>query len=210
MNTFCAREVGYAPWLWNSLRTLANLYSSHRCWGNMQVLRCSCGMSFERSLPVSCKYISNCTQLYFRDRDSSVGIATCYELDGLGIESQWGVKFSTPVQTGPGAHPDSYAMGSGFFGGKSGLGVAFTTPPSSAEVKGRVELYLYSPSGPSWSVLERTLFQPYSVFTLLITIYLYTEMKAAIFWGRKVPALPVPSKPSCNGPYLFNSTQIVT
>jgi hypothetical protein len=26
-------------------------------------------------------------------------------------------------------------------------------PPSSAEVKERVELYLYSPSGPSWSVV---------------------------------------------------------
>ena len=25
-------------------------------------------------------------------------------------------------------------------------------PPSSAEVKKRVELYLYSPSGPSWPV----------------------------------------------------------
>jgi hypothetical protein len=30
-------------------------------------------------------------------------------------------------------------------------------PPSRAEVKERVELYLYSPSGPSWSVLGRTL-----------------------------------------------------
>jgi hypothetical protein len=30
-------------------------------------------------------------------------------------------------------------------------------PPSSAEVKERVELYLYSPSGPSWLVLGRTL-----------------------------------------------------
>jgi hypothetical protein len=30
-------------------------------------------------------------------------------------------------------------------------------PPSSAEVKERVELYLYSPSGPSWPVLGRTL-----------------------------------------------------
>jgi len=26
-------------------------------------------------------------------------------------------------------------------------------PPSSAEVKERVDLYLYSPSGPSWPVL---------------------------------------------------------
>jgi hypothetical protein len=30
-------------------------------------------------------------------------------------------------------------------------------PPSSTEVKERVELYLYSPSGPSWPVLGRTL-----------------------------------------------------
>jgi hypothetical protein len=30
-------------------------------------------------------------------------------------------------------------------------------PPSSARVKERVELYLYSPSGPSWPVLGRTL-----------------------------------------------------
>jgi hypothetical protein len=30
-------------------------------------------------------------------------------------------------------------------------------PPSSAEVKERVELFLYSPSGPSWPVLGRIL-----------------------------------------------------
>jgi hypothetical protein len=30
-------------------------------------------------------------------------------------------------------------------------------PPSSAEVKERVEIHLYSPSGPSWPVLEWTL-----------------------------------------------------
>jgi hypothetical protein len=30
-------------------------------------------------------------------------------------------------------------------------------PPSSAEVKERIELYLYSPSGPSWPVLGWTL-----------------------------------------------------
>jgi hypothetical protein len=33
-------------------------------------------------------------------------------------------------------------------------------PPSSARVKERVELYLYSPSGPSWPVLGRTLRLP--------------------------------------------------
>jgi hypothetical protein len=30
-------------------------------------------------------------------------------------------------------------------------------PSSSARVKERVELYLYSPSGPSWPVIGRTL-----------------------------------------------------
>ena len=42
--------------------------------------------------------------------------------------------------------------------GYCGRGVALTThPPSSAEVKERVELYLYSTSGPSWPVLGWTL-----------------------------------------------------
>jgi hypothetical protein len=47
------------------------------------------------------------------DRDSVVGIATRYGLDGPGIESRWGVRFSATVQTGPGAHPVSYKMGIG-------------------------------------------------------------------------------------------------
>jgi hypothetical protein len=46
-------------------------------------------------------------------RDSSVGIATGYGLDALGIECPWGARFSAPVQTGPGAHPASYTMGTG-------------------------------------------------------------------------------------------------
>jgi hypothetical protein len=45
---------------------------------------------------------------------SSVGIATRYGLDGPGIESGGG-RFSTPVPTGPGAHPASYTMGTGSF-----------------------------------------------------------------------------------------------
>jgi len=46
-------------------------------------------------------------------RDSSVGIATCYGLDGPVTESRWGERYSAPVQTGPGAHPASYKMGTG-------------------------------------------------------------------------------------------------
>ena len=86
--------------------------------------------------------------------DSSVGIATRYWLDGPGIESRWGARFFVSVQTGPGAHPASYTMGTGSFPGvkQPGRGVNHP-PPSSAEVKERVDLYLYSLSGPSWPVL---------------------------------------------------------
>jgi len=45
-------------------------------------------------------------------------------------------------------------MGTGSFPGLKRPGRGLNHPlPSSAEVKERVELYLYSHSGPSWSVL---------------------------------------------------------
>ena len=41
-----------------------------------------------------------------------------------------GVRFSTPIQTGPGAHPASYKMGTGSLSRwKSDRGVALTTHP---------------------------------------------------------------------------------
>ena len=49
--------------------------------------------------------------------DSVVSVVTRYGLDGPGIESCWGVKFSTPIQTGPQAHPASYTKGSRSFPG---------------------------------------------------------------------------------------------
>jgi hypothetical protein len=61
---------------------------------------------------------------------SVVGITTGYRLDGSGIESCWGARFSAPVQTGPGAHPASCTMGTRFFPGvKSGWGVTLTPHP---------------------------------------------------------------------------------
>jgi hypothetical protein len=81
--------------------------------------------------------------------------------DGPGIESRWGRDFRH-VQTGPGAHPASCKMGTGSFPGVKRPGRGVDHPPkSSAEVKERVELYLYSPSAPSWPVLGRTLPLPY-------------------------------------------------
>jgi hypothetical protein len=58
---------------------------------------------------------------------SSVGIATDYGLDGAGIESRWGARFSALFQNGPGAHPASCTMGTVSFPGvKSGRGVTLT------------------------------------------------------------------------------------
>jgi hypothetical protein len=67
----------------------------------------------------------------------------------------FGGEIFAPVQTGPGANPASYTMDTGFFPGVDRPGSGVNHPhPSSAEVKYRVELYLYSPSEPSWPVLE--------------------------------------------------------
>jgi hypothetical protein len=70
--------------------------------------------------------------------------------DGIPV----GAIYSAPIQTDPGAHPFSYTMGTGSFTEvkRPGRG-ADHLPTSSAEVKERVELNLYSPSGPSWPVL---------------------------------------------------------
>jgi len=64
-----------------------------------------------------------------RGPGSSVGIATDYGLDGPGIESRRGRDFP-PLQTGPGAHPASCKMGTGFFPEvKCGRSVLLTTYP---------------------------------------------------------------------------------
>jgi len=81
-------------------------------------------------------------------------IATRYGLDGPGIKSRRWSRFSTPVQTGPGNHPASYTMVTASFQGVKRAGHGFNRPPpSSVEVKERIELYLYSRFGPSWPVV---------------------------------------------------------
>ena len=63
-------------------------------------------------------------------------------------------RLSTPIQTGPGVSAASYTMGTRSFPGLKQLGRGVDHPPSSnAEVKGRIDLYNYFPSGSSWPVL---------------------------------------------------------
>jgi len=80
-----------------------------------------------------------------------------------------GARFSAPIQTGPGAYPASYTMGTASFPEvKLPGGVALTThPPSSAEVKESVELYLYFPSGPPRPDIGRNLPSPLPMFFCL-------------------------------------------
>jgi hypothetical protein len=61
---------------------------------------------------------------------SSVGIANELRAGRSGDRIPVGVRFSAPVQTGPGAHPVSCTMGTGSFPGvKYGRGVTLTTHP---------------------------------------------------------------------------------
>ena len=56
--------------------------------------------------------------------------------------------FTAPVQTGPGAHPDSYTIGTGPFAGVKRPGSGTDHPLQSiSEVKERVEPYIYSLTG---------------------------------------------------------------
>ena len=83
-------------------------------------------------------------------RVSAVGIATRFGLGGPGIES---------FQTGPGAHPASYTMGTGSSQGvKRPLAWCWPPTPTKCRSHERVGLYLFSPSGAQWPVLGRTLF----------------------------------------------------
>ena len=69
-----------------------------------------------------------------------------------------GQDFLHPSRLAPNAHPFSHTVGTGSFPGVQWPrhGIDYP-PPSGAEVKERVQLYLYSTSGPSWPVTGWTL-----------------------------------------------------
>ena len=100
-------------------------------------------------------------------RHRSFGLATRYGLDDPGIESRWGARFSAPVQTGPGTHPTSYTMGTGFQSGGAWL---WHPTPSIAEAKERVELH-FSPPPRAFVACCRVNFTFYVMYTELDSIF---------------------------------------
>jgi hypothetical protein len=91
------------------------------------------------------------TESFIKIYLNSVGTATRYGLDGPGIESRWKRDFSHLSR--PALH-NGYQV---FPEGKAAGVWRWPPTPSSTEVNERIELYLYSPSGPSWSVLAWTI-----------------------------------------------------
>ena len=80
-------------------------------------------------------------------RYSSVAIASRYGLGVSGIESRWGQDFPHPSipALGPNQPPLKYVLGL-FPGCKAAGAWRWPPTPTSADVKERVELYLYTPT----------------------------------------------------------------
>ena len=106
-------------------------------------------------------------------------------MDDPGIESRLGARFSSPVQTGTGAHPASYTMGTGSFPEvkRPRRGIDYS-PPSRAEVEERVELYICSPSGPLWPVIGWT-FLCFSVYYISedFIVFPYKVRDYSLWWN---------------------------
>ena len=86
-------------------------------------------------------------------RDNSVSIATRYGLDGQGSNLDGGEIFRTCPDRPWGPPNLLYNRYRVFPGGKAAGAWRWQPTPTSAEVKERLELYLYSPSGSSWHVV---------------------------------------------------------
>jgi hypothetical protein len=90
-------------------------------------------------------------------------------------------RLSAPVRTGPEAHPASGTMSAGSFVGVKRPGRAVEhLPPFFAEIKERVELYIYSACEISWPVPERSL-----SFIHLLTLVITKFLSGRLFFSCK-------------------------
>ena len=107
--------------------------------------------------PSSSPELSKCTcyPIWKVDRHNTVGIATCYGLNGPAIESRWERDFLHPSRPALGpTQPPRNELPRLLPGVQQPrLGVKHPRP-SSTEVKERVQDYIYFPCWPSWPVFE--------------------------------------------------------
>jgi len=65
---------------------------------------------------------------------------------GSGVQNLVGARFFAPIQTGPGAHPALYSVGTGSFLGLKQVGCGIDHPPHLAlRLKEEKRLYLLPP-----------------------------------------------------------------
>ena len=130
-------------------------------FGNLQ----KCTISLMQKCKNIIIYMSHLSSLIFfvlslnGGWDSAVGITIRYGLGGPGIESRWGGRdFLHPSRPalGPTQPPIQWVPGLSLGVKQPRRGIEHPLP-SGAEVEGRVELYIYSSSGPLRPVLGRTL-----------------------------------------------------
>jgi hypothetical protein len=109
-----------------------------------------------------------------------------------------GAIFSAPARTDSEAHPASYTIGTGCFPGvkRRGRGVD-RQPQFNSEVKERVQLYLYSPFGPSWPVMG------WSYFRFLYFVYCPVTEYVKRRFGNWIRLRP--QTKGCGGIYIAGS-----
>ena len=125
-------------------------------------------------LPLPEHSILSCTVYLDMGRDSSVGIATRYGLDGPGIESRWGRDFPHPSRPALGPTQPPVQWVPDLSQGKAAGAWCCLPTPSRRRGHQRVELYLYSPSGLQWPVIGWTL--PYCISGYCLKRVLYQQV----------------------------------
>jgi len=111
---------------------------------------------------------------YVASRDSSVGILTRYGLGPM-IESRWGSRFSSPLQTGFETHSTSYKMGTASFPAVNRPGHGFDHPPHLAS---RLKKDSSCDSTPPWAFVDcsrvtYTFTLPLCILTSVLKLYFH-------------------------------------
>jgi hypothetical protein len=94
-----------------------------------------------------------------------------------------GPKFPATAQTVPGTHPASYTVVTELFPGLKRPRRSVDNPPTfSEDFQERLELHLYSPSGPSCSILGRNF--PLDYLKYILIVYMYTSINIKLKYSK--------------------------